>query len=143
MSNDIANKRIASETAIRIAKAAVDAYIETDPEFSSSPAHGISSGDIVNWNTIYSGITPFRSINSIRTLDSTDSQIECTANTFDVTLPTAVGIKGKVYSIKNTGTGVITIKTTSSQTIDGESTQTLEQWENITLMSNDANWIIL
>lgn len=72
-----------------------------------------------------------------------DYQVECTSGTFTVTLPTAVGIKGHVYSIKNSGTGTITLATTSAQTIDGVMTQTLAQWDNLMVMSNNAGWIIL
>lgn len=74
---------------------------------------------------------------------ASDYVIECTANSFTITLPTAVGIQGKVYNIKNTGTGVITIDANSTETIDGELTQTINQWDNIEIMSNNANWIIL
>lgn len=76
---------------------------------------------------------------------STDSIIDCTSGTFTVTLPTAVDCIGKVYDIKNSGTGVITIATTSSQTIDGGSsgTITLDQYEGITVVSNNSNWIII
>lgn len=77
------------------------------------------------------------------TLTETDYQIECTANTFTITLPTAVGIQGRVYSIKNSGTGTITIDADGTQTIDGELTQTIEQWENIKIMSTNSNWIII
>jgi hypothetical protein len=76
-------------------------------------------------------------------VDPSDSAIVCAANTFDVTLPTAPAIPGKVYTIKNTGTGVITLKTTSSQTIDGQLTQTLTQWDALTVMSDGANWILV
>jgi hypothetical protein len=76
------------------------------------------------------------------TLTNTDYLVECTANTFTITLPTAVGIQGRMYNIKNTGTGVITVATTSSQTIDGQTSQTVNQWENLSLMSNNSNWII-
>jgi len=86
---------------------------------------------------------PYLAITSVRTLDETDYTVDCTANTFTVTLPTAVDIQGRIYNIKNTGTGVITVATTSSQTIDGETTQTIRQWENLTVQSNNTNWIIL
>ena len=88
-------------------------------------------------------VFPYLAITALRTLDATDYQVDCTANTFAVTLPTAVGITGRVYSIKNSGTGVITVATTSSQTIDGVTTQTLNQYDNIVVMSNGANYIIL
>lgn len=86
----------------------------------------------------------YRAITALRTLDVTDYLINCTANTFTVTLPTAVGITGRTYIIKNSGTGIITLATTSSQTIDGVASGifTLVQWDSITVTSNGANWII-
>lgn len=72
-----------------------------------------------------------------------DYQIECTSGTFTVTLPTAVGITGKSYSVKNSGTGNITLATTSSQTIDGSLTQLIIGGENFLVMSNGANWIVI
>jgi len=79
------------------------------------------------------------------TLTAYDSTVNCTTNTFAVTLPTAVTNTGKTYVIKNSGTGVITINTTSSQTIDGNASGalTLNQYESLTVQSNGANWIIL
>lgn len=77
------------------------------------------------------------------TLTADDSSIECTANSFTITLPTAVGIDGKIYTIKNTGTGVITIDANGTETIDNELTQTITQWDSITLQSNGINWIII
>jgi len=87
----------------------------------------------------------YLAITALRTLDVTDSTVNCTANSFTVTLPTAVGISGRIYNIKNSGTGVITIATTSSQTIDGQASSaiTLNQYDNLTVQSNNANWIIL
>ena len=77
------------------------------------------------------------------TLTEDEYQIECTANSFTITLPTSVGFAGKKYSIKNTGTGTITIDGNLTETIDGELTQTIVQWENLIIMANGANWIIL
>ncbi len=76
-------------------------------------------------------------------IGSSDYLIDCTANTFTVTLPTAVSITGRIYVIKNSGSGVITVATTSSQTIDGNTTATLNQYDSITIMSNGSNWIII
>jgi hypothetical protein len=72
-----------------------------------------------------------------------DYTIDCTANTFTVTLPTAVGITGRIYVIKNTGTGVITVDGDSTETIDGQLTQTLNQWNTLKIQSTGANWIII
>ena len=68
------------------------------------------------------------------TMINTDYQIECTANTFIISLPTSVGIAGKVYSIKNTGTGIITVDGNGAETIDGDVTHPLAQWENISIV---------
>jgi len=87
----------------------------------------------------------YRAITALRTLDGTDNVIDCTANSFAVTLPTAVGITGREYIIKNTGTGIITLNTTSSQTIDGVASGvlTLVQWDSMTVVSTGSNWIII
>jgi len=77
------------------------------------------------------------------TADATDYLINCTTNSFTVTLPTAVGITGRVYNIKNSGTGVITVATTSSQTIDGVTTQGVNSLDNLKVMSDGANYIII
>jgi len=79
------------------------------------------------------------------TLTVSDYTVDCTTNTFTITLPTAVGVSGRIYNIKNTGTGVITVNTTSSQTIDqyASGAINLVQWENLQVQSNNANWIII
>lgn len=69
--------------------------------------------------------------------------VECTTGSFTITLPTAVGITGRIYIIKNTGAGTITMATTSSQTIDGSAPGTLSGLTPLRLMSNGANWIVI
>jgi hypothetical protein len=74
----------------------------------------------------------------------TDHSVNCTSGTFTATLPTAVGATGRIYIIKNSGTGVITIATTSAQTIDGSSTKTLSvQYSGVTVQSTGSNWIVI
>jgi hypothetical protein len=78
------------------------------------------------------------------TITNADYAINCTANSFTVTLPTAAGIAGRVYVIKNTGTATtITVSTTGGQTIDGSATQSLTTPLALTVMSNGTNWIVL
>jgi len=61
-----------------------------------------------------------------------------------VTLPTAVGIKGRVYIIKLTASGTATVNTTSSELIDGASTYSLTaQYKYIHVQSDGANWFII
>lgn len=62
----------------------------------------------------------------------------------NITLPTAVGISGKYFIIKYTGTsGNLNILTTSSQLIDNDSTLTLTKTNSsVTLISNGTKWLI-
>jgi hypothetical protein len=74
----------------------------------------------------------------------TDAVIEATSGTFQVTLPTAVGAAGKMYFIKNSGTGTITVATTSAQTIDGGATAVLStQYSSLSVISDGTNWIVV
>lgn len=78
------------------------------------------------------------------TLTVTDYAVNCTANSFTITLPSAVGIAGRVYIVKNTGTATtITIATTSSQTIDGTTPVAIATITAVRYMSDGANWIII
>jgi hypothetical protein len=79
------------------------------------------------------------------TIVGTDDIVICTSGTFTVTLPTAVGRAGKQFKVKNSGSGVITMASTSAQTIDGAaagSTQ-LFQFDSLTFESDGANWVIV
>lgn len=80
-------------------------------------------------------------------ITANDFVIDCTSGTFTVTLPTAVGTSGKaaMFIIKNSGTGVITLATTSGQTIDGSASGaiTLNQYDSLTVVSNNVDWIII
>ncbi len=100
------------------------------------------SGGEFSFDSSLSGA--YRGITALRTLDNTDYFIDCTANTFTVTLPTAVGITGRQCIIKNSGTGVITVDGNGSETIDGQTTWALPaQYDSITIMSDGANWKII
>lgn len=74
---------------------------------------------------------------------STVANADASGGSFTVTLPTAVGISGKVFTVKRTSSGAntVTIGTTSSQTIDGDSTVVLtSRWASIDIISDGANW---
>ena len=92
--------------------------------------------------------TNYRSFTTATTASSTDNLLVFTGTTATtLTLPTAVGCTGRYYMIKNASTTgplpILTIATTSSQTIDGISSWLLDEaYETITLVSNGANWNI-
>lgn len=82
---------------------------------------------------------------SILTTDSL-VLVDGTTNAFTATLPTAVGVTGKKYTIKRvdmTLNKAVTVGTTSSQTIDGLTTRILgTQYEQVTVVSDGTNWQI-
>lgn len=83
------------------------------------------------------------------TATGTDYLINCTANTFTVTLPTSIGITGRIYEVVNSGAGTITVGTTSSQTFTNvtatPTTLTILTLagKSVRVMSDGANWIQL
>lgn len=79
------------------------------------------------------------------TLTTSDYLVEWTSGTVAATLPTAASDTGREFIIKNSGTGVITINTTSSQTIDGTASGviTLNQYDSIHVFSNGTNWLVI
>lgn len=64
-----------------------------------------------------------------------------------ITLPSAVGIAGRLFFIKkvDSGAGKVLIRTQLSQTIDGNTVgyDLLVQWQAVALFSDGANWLIL
>ncbi len=98
-----------------------------------------TEGSVVSSTTL-----PFTNRTSTYTIDNEDCVINCTSGTFTVTLPTAVGLEGQYFIVKNSGTGVITIDGDGSETIDGSLTFILStRYESITVISNGLNWNII
>jgi hypothetical protein len=91
--------------------------------------------------TSLGGITlPYTGVSSTYTINTNNYFIDCTSGTFNVTLPTAVGIAGQTFIIKNSGTGTITVTTTGTQSIDGTTRIELTQYGSITVQSGGSNW---
>jgi trimeric autotransporter adhesin len=68
------------------------------------------------------------------------------AGSFSVTLPTAVGVSGKIYGVKkiDSSANTVTIATTSAQTIDGNTTRILSlQYDGAQVQSDGSNWFII
>lgn len=86
-----------------------------------------------------------RSINSISASTSAGSTagtdyVYLCSGTLTLTLPDATA-NTNLYTVKNVGTGVVTIDTTSSQTIDGSLTIVMPvQYTAVDLISDTANW---
>lgn len=75
---------------------------------------------------------------------ATDDLIICNkSSAMTINLPAASG-SGKKLVIKNINTGTVTVDGNSSDTIDGETTQSLYQWEGIQLIDYAANvWVVV
>jgi hypothetical protein len=82
------------------------------------------------------------------TLINTDSTIlgDATSAAFTLTLPTAVGIAGRIYTLKKIDSSVnaVTIDGNGAETIDGEATYSLStQWKYVSIQSDGSNWVII
>jgi len=79
------------------------------------------------------------------TLSSTDCTVDFVSGNDTVTIPTAVGIAGYVYTIKNSGGGMVVIQTTSSQTVDTITSlhYSMVTGESFTIQSDGANWKLI
>jgi hypothetical protein len=77
-------------------------------------------------------------------LTDADDLVVCNKTTaMTITLPVAVG-RGKIFTIKNINTGAVTVDGDTDDTIDGETTQLVYEWESITIVDYVANkWIII
>lgn len=102
----------------------------------------------VSLNGLQEGITSAKT--GAYTLKKTDTVVQgdATSAAFTLTLPTAVGVDGQIYTIKkikgDTSLNAITIATTSLQTIDGASTTALNTTgETVQVQSDGSNWIIV
>jgi len=90
----------------------------------------------------------YRSVSAGTTLTVSDLVVVFTGSSAaTITLPTAASITGRAYQIKNasttTPTPVLTIATTSSQTIDGLTSWTLSEANaSMWVISNGTNWVV-
>lgn len=88
--------------------------------------------------------TAFSSKSSAYTLTAVDDIVSVTGTT-TITLPTAVGIAGRKYTIKNIDAATtITVSANGAETIDGAPTKPLVvQYQYLTILSDGANWLIV
>mgnify|MGYP003554708953 CR=1 FL=1 len=98
-------------------------------------ASKVMAGNIGSLTLPYVGVT------EAYTITDADYFIECTANTFTVTLPTAASIAGRQYVVRNSGAGVVTVDGHLTETINGAADQTISAGSALTLMSNGTNWV--
>jgi len=76
------------------------------------------------------------------TITQSDYKIKCVTSGITITLPTAVGLTGVEFIVDNGSGGDIYLNTTSSQTINGDPSQTISNNSCINVYSDNANWRI-
>ena len=82
-------------------------------------------------------------INSSYTATTSDYVIDVTGGTFTVTLPSAIGIQGRLLIIKNNGGGAVTVQPISGQTLDDKPYLILSETNSIQIASNGSSWVII
>jgi hypothetical protein len=82
-------------------------------------------------------------INSTYTATTSDYMIDVTGGTFNVTLPSAVGIQGRLLVVKNNGGGAVTVQPVLGQNIDDKPFVILGETNTIQLASNGSNWVAI
>jgi hypothetical protein len=107
-----------------------------------------STGIGITWAAVPAGFS--RSINTITSSTTAGSTANIdyvyngnTSGNINLTLPTAVSNTNR-YTVKNSNIGILTVLTTSSQTIDGITGYALsKQYQAIDLLSDNSNWFIV
>ena len=103
---------------------------------------------LVEKNNLVNGQINVLKITTDYTALSSDIFIYAEASSADitVTLPSAVGLDGKVYRIKkidNTGYSII-VDADGSETIDGQTTKIINgQYDSMTIVSDNVEWWII
>lgn len=123
----------------------IDLQVSSTSKFTvDSSGNAVASGSITSAGLVKAYVAK----TSAYTLTTADEVVAASTSggAFSLTLPTAVGNTGRVFTIKKTDTSAnaLTIATTSSQTIDGSTTRILNgQGARIKVVSNGSNWEIL
>lgn len=94
-----------------------------------------------NFTELYAN-TKYKIVSSNYTVLEIDNIIYTETSAITITLLTAVGISGKQFTITNGSSDVITLNTTSSQTISGNLTISLRPYDSIDVYSNNVNYLI-
>jgi len=82
-------------------------------------------------------------INSAYTATTSDYMIDVMGGTFNITLPSAVGIQGRLLVVKNNGGGAVTVQPVLGQNIDDKPFVILGETNSIQLASNGSNWVAI
>jgi hypothetical protein len=110
---------------------------------SSANAAALAGYGLLASGLTLSQVYPVLSYSSNYTLTSANSAdlSVWTGGAGSLTLPSAASVgTGWFITIKNNGTGILTITPAGTDTIDGNANQQLQLTESISLVSNGTNW---
>lgn len=133
-------------TAYFLSDTVAGAYSTTPGIIRVNLLYADANGDAIKWDDqIYDrGIIIIRGTGVTTTLGGWDYLLNCTTASIIVNLPTAVGIHGKTYVIKNSaGSGNVTVDGAGTETIDGSTTASVTPGSSLTIVSDGANWLII
>ena len=124
---------------------------ELDPDFEGTPRAAIvTDGDIYgNIGTIGGLVVSVLTITDDHTLDpDADAVLLANAegNKITVTLPTAVGIEGRLFWVKkvDSSRNRVTLKGNGVETIDGSNElDIVAQYDAPMVVSNNVNWMLI
>jgi hypothetical protein len=108
-----------------------------------TPDLTVDGGDA---GTIWGLLSTIRTLTTITgTYSVTEFDHIILANgTFTVTLPSVAEAEtGREFTVKNTGTGLVTVDPSGSETIDGSTLQPLSQYESLTIINTGTDWAII
>lgn len=113
-------------------------------EASTGATNNIAAGFV--GNVVISGATstPIIQKSANYTFLDTDDAVEAISGTWNLTLPTAVGRAGQWKRFANNGSGVITLLTTSGETVNGFASGVIffNPGDNAVFQSNGTNWVM-
>lgn len=120
-------------------------YLDIFTQPQMSVPFGNQVGSTLSVKGLTEGITPVTASYTALTTDTT-IMANASAAAYTVTLPTAVGIAGKIYNIKKTDSSAnaVTVGTTSSQNIEGSTTYSLSvQYKYVDVISDGTQWWVI
>lgn len=116
-------------------------------DFADNTTKAILAKHMRNFvETVY-GKMPLRTETDTYTVAYDDGVILCnkaTAMTVDLPDATTARMSGRIFIIKNINVGIVTIDGSGSQTIDGETTVTLDQkYQALAIQCDGSNWVVI
>lgn len=102
----------------------------------------------LNNNRIIRSACSIKVVSATYEIDPVNDEVvlcDATTNAFSITLPTAVGVIGTGYTIKkiDSTSHPITVLTSFSETIDGNTSQIIRNKNALKIVSDGANWFVV